>query len=60
MKRIVPLLLILTLSLPPLAPAAQFAQNPRFHSDARPKKVLLLKPQVLVAELSAGGVVQRM
>jgi hypothetical protein len=60
MKRIVSVLLILTLSLPPLALAARFAQSPRFHSDARPKKVLLLKPQMLVAELSAGGVVQRM
>ena len=60
MKRIVSLLLLLALSLPPLATAAQFAQSPRFGSDAHPRKVLLLKPQMLVAELSAGGVVQRM
>lgn len=60
MKRIVSVLLLLALSLPPLAIAAQFAQSPRFHSEARPKKVLLLKPQMFVAELSAGGVVQRM
>ncbi len=60
MKRIVSVLLLLALSLPPLALAAQFAQSPRFPSQARPKKVLLLKPQMLVAELSAGGVVQPM
>jgi hypothetical protein len=60
MKRITSLLFILAMSLPFLSQAAQFAQSPRFGSSPKPKKVLLLKPQMIVAELSAGGVVQRM
>jgi hypothetical protein len=56
------LLFILALSLPALAQAAYSAINPKFASLAqneRPKKVLLLPPQMFVAELSAGGVIQK-
>lgn len=56
------LLFILALSLPALAQAAYSAVNPKFASLAqneRPKKVLLLPPQMFVAELSAGGVIQK-
>lgn len=60
MKRLLSLLLIMTMSLPALPQAAQFAQNPRFGGLNKPRKILLLKPQMFVAELSAGGVIQRM
>lgn len=56
------LLLILALSLPGLALAAYSAVNPRLAAlpqGERPKKVLLLPPQMFVAELSAGGVIQK-
>lgn len=56
------LLLLVVLSVPGLALAAYSAANPGFASlpqNERPKKVLLLPPQMFVAELSAGGVVQK-
>lgn len=56
------LLLLFVLSVPGLAMAAYSAVNPRLATlspDARPKKILLLPPQMFVAELSAGGVIQR-
>jgi hypothetical protein len=56
------LLFVLTLSLPGLALAAYSAVNPTLASlpqDERPKKILLLPPQMFVAELSAGGVIQK-
>lgn len=59
---VVRLSLILALSLPGLALAAYSAVNPRFAAlapDERPKKILLLPPQMFVAELSAGGVIQK-
>lgn len=62
MPAFIRLLLILTLGSPALALAAYSAVNPRFATlpqDERPKKVLLLPPQMFVAELSAGGVIQK-
>ena len=56
------LLFVFALSVPALAIAAYSAANPKFASlpqDQRPKKILLLPPQMFVAELSAGGVIQR-
>lgn len=54
--------LILALSLPGLSQAAFSAVNPKLSSltqEQRPKKVLLLPPQMFVAEMSAGGVIQK-
>ena len=62
MSALARLLFVLALSLPGLAQAADSAVNPRFASlpqNERPKKVLLLPPQMFVAELSAGGVIQK-
>lgn len=56
------LLLVLVLSLPCQVFAAYSAVNPRLATtpqNERPKKILLLPPQMFVAELSAGGVVQK-
>lgn len=56
------LLLVLALSLPGLALAAYSAVNPKLATlppSERPKKILLLPPQMVVAELAAGGVVQK-
>jgi hypothetical protein len=56
------LLFALALSVPPLALAAYSAVNPGLASlpqNERPKKILLLPPQMVVAELSLGGVIQR-
>lgn len=55
-------ILLLVLSLPGLSQAAFSATNPRLSSlsqEQRPKKVLLLPPQMFVAEMSAGGVIQK-
>jgi hypothetical protein len=60
MKRTISVLFIPALSLPLLSQAAQFAQNPQFGIAAKPKKVLLLKPQIFVAKLSADDVAQSM
>lgn len=49
-------------SLPGLAQAAYSAANPALSSlpqNERPKKLLLLPPQMFVGEISAGGVVQK-
>ena len=54
--------LFLALSLPGLSHAAFSAVNPKLSSltqEQRPKKVLLLPPQMFVAEMSAGGVIQK-
>jgi hypothetical protein len=56
------LLFVLAMSLPGLAAAAYSAANPKLASlpqNERPKKILLLPPQMFVGELSAGGVVQK-
>ncbi len=62
MSLFIRLLLVLALSLPGLALAAYSAVNPRLaaqlHSES-PKKILLLPPQMFVAELSVGGVIQK-
>ncbi len=55
-------LLLITLSVPGLALAAYSAVSPRFSGlpqNERPKKILLLPPQMFVAEISAGGVIQK-
>jgi len=62
MPLLVRLLFVFALSLPGLALAAYSAVNPRLATlpqGERPKKVLLLPPQMFVAELSAGGVIQK-
>lgn len=62
MRIVLRLLLLLALSLPALCQAAFSAVNPVLSSlapEQRPKKILLLPPQMFVAELSAGGVIQR-
>lgn len=62
MRIISPAILVLLLSLPGLSLAAFSAINPKWSSltqDQRPKKVLLLPPQMFVAEMSAGGVIQK-
>jgi hypothetical protein len=62
MSLFIRLLFILALSVPGLTLAAYSAVNPRLASLAqseRPKKILLLPPQMFVAELSAGGVIQK-
>lgn len=51
-----------SVSLPGLAQAAYSAANPGLATlpqSARPKKILLLPPQMFVGEISAGGVVQK-
>lgn len=56
------LLLALVLSVPGLCQAAFSAVNPRLSSHSQysqPQKVLLLPPQMFVAEMSAGGVIQK-
>ena len=62
MPAFVRLLFVLALSVPSLVLAAYSAVNPRLATlpqSERPKKILLLPPQMFVAELSAGGVIQR-
>lgn len=62
MPVLIRLLFVFALSVPALAVAAYSAVNPRLASlpvDERPKKILLLPPQMFVAELSAGGVIQK-
>jgi hypothetical protein len=62
MRIVLHIALFLVLSLPGLSWAAFSAVNPRLATlsqDQRPKKVLLLPPQMLVAEMSAGGVIQK-
>jgi hypothetical protein len=62
MPVIVRLLLVFVLSVPALALAAYSAVNPKLAilpQSERPKKILLLPPQMFVAELSAGGVIER-
>lgn len=56
------LLFVFALSVPALAIAAYSAANPALATLSpaeRPKKILLLPPQMFVAELSAGGVIQK-
>lgn len=56
------LILLAALSVPALGWAAFSAVNPRLATlgqELRPKKVLLLPPQMFVAEMSAGGVIQK-
>jgi len=56
------LVLLLSLSLPGLALAAFSAVNPKPANPASemlPRKVLILPPQMFVAEMSAGGVIQK-
>ncbi|MEW5966200.1 MAG: hypothetical protein AB1720_04285 [Pseudomonadota bacterium] len=62
MRRFVGAVLIAASVLASPALAALSALNPAFsqNPDARPKKVVLLPPQVFVYELSAGGVPTRM
>lgn len=60
--RIIPtILLILVLCVPASSWAAFSAVNPRISptSSNPPKKILLLPPQMFVAEMSAGGVIQK-
>ena len=62
MPVLIRLLLVFALSVPALAIAAYSAVNPKLATlsqDERPKKILLLPPQMFVAEMSAGGVIQR-
>ena len=56
------LLLFGSMSLPGLAQAAYSATNPALTTQPqaeRPKKFLLLPPQMFVGEISAGGVIQK-
>ena len=57
------LLIVLAPSVPGMALAAYSAVNPAYAASgadaAQPQKILLLPPQLFVAELSAGGVIQR-
>ncbi len=61
--RIIPVfLLFLSLVSPGLAVAAYSATDPKLAMldvRERPKKILLLPPQMFVAEISAGGVIQK-
>lgn len=62
MPVLIRLLFVFALSVPALAMAAYSAANPRLASlpeAERPKKILLLPPQMFVAEMSAGGVIQK-
>ncbi len=62
MPVLIRLIFVFALSAPALALAAYSAANPGLSSlpaAERPKKILLLPPQLFVAELSAGGVIQR-
>lgn len=62
MPVLIRLLFVFALSVPALAAAAYSAVNPRLASlppDEKPKKILLLPPQMFVAELSAGGIIQK-
>lgn len=62
MPVLIRLLFVFALSVPALAVAAYAAINPRLASlpaAENPKKILLLPPQMFVAELSAGGVIQK-
>lgn len=56
------LLCVSAMSLPGLAQAAYSAANPALATlpqNERPKKILLLPPQMFVGEITAGGVVQK-
>lgn len=55
-------ILLLALSLPGLCQAAFSAVNPKLSvqpQDQHPRKILLMPPQMFVAEMSAGGVIQK-
>lgn len=55
-------ILLLALSLPGLCQAAFSAVNPKLSAqpqDQHPRKILLMPPQMFVAEMSAGGVIQK-
>ena len=63
LQRLISMVILVTASVMATpAPAAMSAVNPALSQnlDARPKKVVLLPPQVFVFELSAGGVPTRM
>lgn len=62
MPVLIRLFFVFALSVPALAIAAYSAANPALATlppAERPKKILLLPPQMFVAELSAGGVIQK-
>jgi hypothetical protein len=56
------LLFVLALSVPALTQAAYSAVSPKLATlpqQERPKKIVLLPPQMFVAELSTGGIIQK-
>jgi hypothetical protein len=62
MRIISSVILLLALSLPGLCQAAFSAVNPKLSvqpQDQQPRKILLMPPQMFVAEMSAGGVIQK-